>query len=266
MRSNDFFEIRPVFTHREFVSAHTATGRSKHTSNTLLRKHVAGGRLLRVRRGIYAVVPRGVDSKRAVVDPYQVATKLADGSTVAYHAALQFHGKAYSVSRRVHYLARQRSRPFSFRGIEYAAVRVAPSLRTRRDLGGGILEQPHAGGMVRVTTLERTLVDLLDSPEKGGGWEELWRSLEMVEFFDLDAVIEYTRKLGSAIAAARVGFFLEQHCKSLMVEEDHLARLRKLAPGEPRYFDPKRRPGKYLPEWNLIVPDSILRRRWEEVP
>ena len=38
--------------------------------------------------------------------------------------------------------------------------------------------RPHAGGQVRVTSLERSLVDLLHSPEHGGGWEEIWRSLE----------------------------------------------------------------------------------------
>jgi len=43
--------------------------------------------------------------------------------------------------------------------------------------------------------LERTLVDVLDAPEHGGGWEEIWLSLESVEFFDLDAVIEYALKL-----------------------------------------------------------------------
>jgi predicted transcriptional regulator of viral defense system len=119
MRSVDFFDRHPVFTHREFVSAHTATDRSANTSNTLLRKHVAAGRILRVRRGLYAVVPRGADPKSAPVDPYLVATALADDAVVAYHAALQFHGKVYSVSRRFHYLTSARARPYSFRGADF---------------------------------------------------------------------------------------------------------------------------------------------------
>jgi hypothetical protein len=102
---------------------------------------------------------------------------------------------------------------------------------------------------VRVTTLERALVDTVDAPDKGGGWEEMWRSLESVEFFDLDAVIDYARKLGSAIAAARVGFFLDQHREPLMVEAAHLDRLKELGPKEPRYFDPKRQPGKLVSTW-----------------
>ncbi len=265
MRPMDFFERHPVFTHEDFVSAHTATGRSANTSNTLLRKHVAAGRILRVRRGLYATTPRGVDPQSAPVDPYLVATALADNAVVAYHAALQFHGKTYSMSRRFHYLTCARARPFSFRGSDFVPARVPTSLRDLADLGGGILEQPHAGGTVRVTTLERALVDVLDEPDKGAGWEEIWRSLGLVEFFDLDAVIDYASKLGSAIAAARVGLFLEQHREALMVEDTHLERLEKLGPNEPRYFDPRRRPGKLVPRWNLVVPEQVLSRTWGEV-
>ena len=170
MRANDFFDTHPVFSHGEFVSAHTSSGRSEQTSNTLLRNHVATGRLLRVRRGLYTVVPRGTDPKTAPVDPFQVATKLADDAGVAYHGALQFHGKSYSISRRFHYLTRRKGRPLSFRGSEYVPVQAPPALRNLTDLGGGILEVPHAGGLVRVTTLERTLVDVFNSSKKVHSW------------------------------------------------------------------------------------------------
>ena len=87
--------------------------------------------------------------------------------------------------------------------------------------------------------------------------------MEMVEFFDLDAVIVYVKNVGSALAAARVGFFLEQHCETLMVEDKHLDSLRALAPAQPRYFERKREPGKFVSRWNLVVPERILKRDWE---
>jgi len=101
------------------------------------------GRLLRVRRGLYAVVPRGADPQAAPVDPYLVATALADDAVVAYHAALQFHGKVDSVSRRFHYLTCARARPSSFRRADFVPVRVPttcrswarPSLLARGELG-----------------------------------------------------------------------------------------------------------------------------------
>jgi hypothetical protein len=41
------------------------------------------------------------------------------------------------------------------------------------DLGGGVVERPHAGDVFRVTTVERSFVDVLDAPERRGGWEGL---------------------------------------------------------------------------------------------
>jgi predicted transcriptional regulator of viral defense system len=264
LRSIDFFAAHPVFTQQEFLDAKGTQGRSASTSNNLLAQHLTSGRLLRVRRGLYASMMPGHDATRASVDPYLLASHLTEDAVVAYHAALQFYGKTYSVWRRFHYLTALRARPFSFQDQEFLPVQTPAALRRLKDWGGGLAEVRHAGGRVRVTTLERALVDLLDSPDKGGGWEEVWRSLEMVEFFDLDAVLQYAFKLGSALTCARVGFFLDQHRDALMVEDKHLKKLRARVPKQARYLDPAREPGRFVAPWNLVVPERVLSRQWEE--
>jgi predicted transcriptional regulator of viral defense system len=105
----------------------------------------------------------------------------------------------------------------------------------------------------------------LEAPDLGGGWEEVWRSLEMVEYFDLDAVVSYTLKLDSALTVARVGFFLEQHREALFVEDRHLKSLSENAPRQPRYWDRKRETGRLVMPWNLVVPERVLNRTWAEV-
>ena len=264
MKSIDFFETHPVFSHTEFLSARKDKGGSRSTGNNLLARHLAAGKLLRVRRGFYFTVPRGTKPAQAAIDPFLVASHATNDAVIAYHAALQFYGKTYSVWRRFHYFTRDRAKPFSFRGLEFIPVQPAVSVRSLPDWGGGVNELHHAGGRVRVTSLERTLVEVLDAPGKGGDWEEIWRSLEMIEFFDLDAVIDYSLKLSSSLTVARVGFFLEQHRQSLMVEDSHLDALRGHIPTQPRYLDNARKPGKLVPRWNLIVPEYVLNRQWGE--
>jgi predicted transcriptional regulator of viral defense system len=265
-RRQDLLAGSPVFTRQEYLSAYEAQAdRSPRTADSLLTRHAAAGKVLRVRGGVYATVPAGATPETFQVDPFLLATKLADDATVAYHAALQFRGKAYSVWHRFTFLTRTHVRPLSFQGNEFVPVRPPRSLASLSDLGGGILTEPHAGGTVRVTSFERTLVDVLDAPELGGGWEEIWRSLEMVEYFDLDAVVSYALKLDSALTTARVGFFLEQHREGLFVEERHLAPLRSHAPRQPIYLDRKRESGRLMKPWNLVVPDRVLKRAWAEV-
>lgn len=263
--SRDFFTAHPVFTHEEYLSAHgDGCDRSPRTADSLLTRHVAAGNILHVRRGLYASVPAGASPDSFQADPFLLATKLAPDAAVAFHAALQFRGKAYSIWHRFAVLTRSHLRPFIFQGSEFVGVRPPRALDGLPDLGGGIVTEAYAGGTVRVTSFERTLVDVLDAPELGGGWEEVWRSLEMVEFFDLAAVVDHALKLGSAITTARVGFFLEQHREALFVEEHHLKALRERVPRQPRYLDGQREAGRLVKPWNLVVPERVLHRTWAE--
>jgi predicted transcriptional regulator of viral defense system len=261
--SEDFFASHPVFTREEYAGSRRSG--SPRTVDSLLRKHEQAGRIARVRRGLYVSVPPGVSAESVEVDPYLVATKATDDATVSHHAALQFHGRAYSIWSQVTFFTRRHARPFRFGASDFLPVRPPGSVAGLPGMGGGVDFVMSAGGRVRVTTCERAMVDVMHSPELGGGWEEIWRSLEMVEFFDLDAVISYALELGSALTIARVGFFLEQHRDPLFVEGIHLDRLAAHAPKQARYLDSSREPGSLTQPWNLIVPARVLHRTWDEV-
>ena len=113
-----------------------------------------------------------------------------------------------------------------------------------------------------VTTIHR-IHQRPGGPALSGSWEEIWRSLESVEFFDLDKVVKYTLLLGNATTTAKVGFFLEQHRDSLMVENSHLEPLRDKRPRQPHYLEStSRKSGRLVADWNLIVPVELLERRW----
>ena len=138
----------------------------------------------RIRRGLYAVVPPGANAGAVSPDPYLVATRLREDAVVAYHAALGFHGTAYSIWSRIAYLTASRVRSFNFRGQEYVGVQArSPCVSTR--ISGVVSWFGRTRAATRGSRVSSsTLVDLLHSPEHGGGWEEIWRSLETVEFFE----------------------------------------------------------------------------------
>lgn len=266
-KPSEFFARTPVFRLEEFRRAYLAGGRRQAaTSKAVLKQHVAAGNLINVRRGLYAVVPPTAGAATFRVDPFLIASRLTEDAVVAYHAALQLHGLAHSISTRITYLTALRVKPFRFQDIDFVPVQVPISLRATGDLGGDIVELRRHGLSVRVTSPERTLVDVLDAPEHGGGWEEIWRSLQAIEVLDVDAVVAYALRLGSALTIARVGYFLEQHRELLLVEEHQLAKLQQAAPRQPTYFERRHRSGGTLVRrWNLIVPDTIRHATWAEV-
>ena len=267
MALQELFARKPVLTHAEVV-AHLGKGYSRNgrSQESLLSYHLRKGHLLRVRRGLYAVVPPGSDPESCPVDPYLVAGKLTEDAVLAYHTALEFHGKAYSVFKR-YYLQSQKSvRHTTFRSHRFQTIPFPQALRNKRKEHFATKTVDRSGVEIRVASLERTLVDVLDRPDLGGGWEEVWRCLESVEFFDLDKILEYVLLLDNATTAAKVGYFIDQHRQDLMVDNHHLDRLKKLRPKQPHYLERNSRgKGKLVSEWNLVVPNYLIDRVWEEV-
>ncbi len=81
-----FLERHPVFTTAEFASyLDTHRPGATKTVDSLLRYYTRRGRLIRIRRGLYAVVPRGFDPGAYHIDPYLIAAKMADDAVLAYH-------------------------------------------------------------------------------------------------------------------------------------------------------------------------------------
>ena len=266
MRHETFFLSHPVFTGKEFAEHLSLGGRNgARTKDSILSYHTETGRIVRIRRGLYAAAPPGYDGDSFPIDPYLIASRLTRDSVLTHHTALQFHGRAHSVWRQFTYQATRPAAPMSFQANVFRGTRFPSALVNRDSQLFGVLTVERANVSLRVASLERTLVDVLNRHRYSGGWEEVWRSLESVEFFDLDRVVEYALLLDNATTLARVGFFLEQHRDTLMVDEAHLACLRRHRPGQTHYLDRARRGGRLVPTWNLVVPTDVLERSWAEV-
>jgi len=267
MKIEDFFHRRPIFTNEElaeFLASRKAHG--PRTQESLLAYYTKIRRVVRVRRGLYAVVPPGANPETYSFDPFLLATKMTRDAALAYHTALEVQGKAYSVLQFLTYLSSKPLRPVAYRSQLYRGVKFPQTLLRKGKENFSVVRIERSGLEVRVTSLERTFVDVLDRPSLSGSWEEIWRSLESVEFFDLDKVVEYSLLLENATTAAKVGFFLEQHREVLMVTEAHLKPLRDLRPQQPHYLERgRRKAGRLATGWNLVVPREVLERSWAEV-
>jgi len=264
---NEFLSQNAVFTVAELDRFLSRIGSGNpNTRKSLLTYYHKKGRIIHVRRGIYAAIPLGSDPESYPVDPYLVAAKTTTDAVISYHTALEFYGKAYSAFTRLLYATKSKSLPFRFQSHEIRGVGVPPPLKKKGQDMFGVNTHNRSGVELRVTSLERTLVDVLNRPHLSGSWEEIWRSLESVEFFDLDQVAGYTLLLENATTAAKVGFFLEQHKETLMVDDSHLQPFLKLRPKQPHYLMRSRRGGcRWVKNWNLMVPIEILNKSWGEV-
>ena len=266
MKHEAFLRTHPVFTSKEFEHYLYSRGVAKRTREALIRYYCQTGRIARVKRGLFVTVPAGFDPEIFEADPFLLASRLTPDAVLSYHTALEFYGNAYSVRNVFVYSAARPAEPLSFHGRLFRGARFPSVLKKAGKEYFDVHNAESSGADLRVTGLERTMVDTLDRPYLSGSWEEIWRSLESIAFFNIENILEYVFMLGNATTSAKVGFFLEQHRNELMVEDSHLKQLMKLRPRSPHYLSRSRREsGRFVPEWNLVVPVEVLERSWMEV-
>ena len=105
-------------------------------------------------------------------DPFLVAPKMTEDALLAYHTALECHGKAYSVHGKLVYVSARKSQSLSFQSHSYRGLSVLSPLRTKNEHMFGVECQTRSGVELRVTSHERTLDDTLDRPDLTGSRDE----------------------------------------------------------------------------------------------
>lgn len=264
MDADVFLAKHPVYTREEWL-AKQGSSESIRTKETQLHYYVKTGRAVRVRHGLYVSVPAGEDPALLQPDPFLICAKAAPDSVIAYHAAMEYHGRAYSLHQRFDFLTTTDIRHFEFRGVAYRGLTFPKRLLDKQATHCEVEAQERSGVTVRVTSLERTLVDALDRPEVAGGWEEIWRSLGSVEYYDGKRIVAYLKLLGNATTVAKTGYFLEEHQNALPFGAAVLAELASMRPSQVRRMEAKARPDdRFIPRWNLVVPAVVADCRWEE--
>jgi predicted transcriptional regulator of viral defense system len=256
-----FFARNPVFRLEDWVA--TSRGRNRVArTHERARYHVETGRLLRLGRGLFAVVPPGRDAKSFDPDPYWVAATYRPDAILSHHSALDLHGVRHSVSRRFPFLTAGDRHALKFRGAEWKPLRHPAELVKKRKTAFGLVSMDREGKVLRVTSPERTLVDGFAAPTWCGGLEEHVNSCEGFRSLDLDLLSAYLKLWDWALLYSAVGWFLESRPTTAEATPRFLARLEAKRLVRSHYLGGRRADGAFIRRWNLILP-SVLRPEFE---
>ena len=265
MNALRFLNNHPVFRYETFKAFMQKQGAIHAASiRQLLSYYHRKGKIARVRRLLYVVTP---EAQPHPWDPYLIASQATQEAILAYHTALEIHGLAYSTFEELTYLTNLPSHGFSFKNQHYRPICQPKVLIDKNQTLFGIETLQRNGMPIRVTSVERSVVDVLDRADLSGGWEEVTRSLDHLVTFDAQKVIDYTLLLNKAGLVAKVGYFLEQLPKHLAVDTKYIEALLPHIPKQPFYMDTARKKknnGRYIRKWKLIVPNYVADRKWEE--
>lgn len=256
-KTTDFFATHPVFSLDEAAAALMPEGKRLRVVERL-KHHLRTGRLKRVTREIYAVVPPTLSPKDFHPDPFLVASAMYPDAVFSHHSALELLGAAHSLWNQCTLYVAKRRRPLV---LEDATVRFLDlPLSMKGDSGKqlGIRRIAHLGKLLEVTGPERTLVEGFSRPSLTGGLEELVHSAAGFTTLDLELLEEVLRRYDMAKLWAATGWFLEKFQKSFHVPDALLARMEQHRPRSRAYVERGQRGGLLVRRWNLILPKVLL--------
>jgi len=219
-----FFRTHPVFTLGQFREA-VGGKAAPSTTQVRVKYHLSRARLKLVEKGVYAVIPPGVEPKQFVPDRFLVATALRDDAVLAYHSALELLGYGHGAYRDTFYLTARRRKDLRLAGGRVRSLLHPKRLREKGEESYGVETRERLGVKLRVTGPERTLVDCLAAPRYAGGIDEVFQSAGGIPALDLDRLFGYLERLGQRCFYAVLGFFLEREAERLFVPPEFLDRL-----------------------------------------
>jgi predicted transcriptional regulator of viral defense system len=243
-----FAQSSPLFTLEELGHRYGKKKQSRSVRNMLYRLK-RQGRVRQLTKGVYAGA-----LATASVNRYSVPNKLRKDAVVAFHSALEFHGVANQVFQTVYYLSVRPRGDVRFDGVTYHCVAPPRQLARAHRLD---FQVELSRDEVRITGRERSIVDCLAFLEYSGGVDEVDRSLAMLPSFDFDVALEYLRLLRMPWLYARLGFLLDRHAEKLLFKGKSRDAFLKRLPRGVVYLERKRPGNRWVPTWNLMVPETL---------
>lgn len=252
-----FLADHPVFS-LEQLAAVRGDERNQGSARNQLKHHLATGRIKAVARGVYALVPPGLDAQKYLPDAFLVAQAARPNGIFAYHSALELLGAAHSVWHECTLHCDRRREP-----IEVGPTRIL-FLATPKPLARGELQMIGTRSVANqvqhlVTTgPERTLVEGFRRPHRVGGLEELLESIIGFSIMDFDSLRQVLEAYDERTLWAAVGWLTERNREQWSTPQPFLDMCHKWGLRQNQYLVRGLRGGRLVSGWKLIVPETLL--------
>jgi predicted transcriptional regulator of viral defense system len=223
---------------------------SEKAVRELVRNMVNRGLLLRIKDGLFHVIPYEAESETYFPNWHLVAQHLVEGRLyyIGYFSALQIHGLTTQPSMLEQVVVNQQVKPsrISVRDVDFQFIYHNP----RHFFGyqSTWIDDFHK---VQVSDPEKTLIDCLYQPGYAGGIQEIAKALfKYRNELDSQKLAGYLDRFGAQSVRKRLGFLLN----GFGILPEFTVELEKtLSPSFTPLNPALPKEGKHLSKWKVLV-------------
>jgi predicted transcriptional regulator of viral defense system len=233
----------------DFNQAQKAMPDSKEGAiRELLSDMAKRGLLMRLKEGIYYIIPYETDSETFMPDWHLIAEYLVNDAKhyIGYYSALQIHDLITQPSLKEQIVVSKQLRPseISIRNVPFQFI-----YHNENHFFGVKKMWIDSFNKVICSDLEKTFIDCLFKPDYAGGIVEVAKAIfTSKERIKYGTLLDYTKRFNSQAVIQRLGFLLE----TLEIKDSIVEDLQKLKTSSYVVLDTELpKTGKRIKRWSI---------------
>ena len=214
----------------------------------LLSDMTRRGLLMRIKDGVYWIIPYEQDPEKFMPDWHLLAENLVNGTKhyIGYYSAMQIHNLITQPSLKEQVVVAEQLRPSE---IKIKDVPIQFIFHNEKHFFGSKKIWIDSYNKVLCSDLEKTIIDCLFKPDYAGGIVEVARAIFISRAkLDYTKLLEYAVKFDSQAVIKRLGFILEL----LEINSPIIEQLHKLKTASYVVLDTELpRNGRHISRWSI---------------
>lgn len=234
----------PVFSIEDVkkISGNTKTAYSQ------LRSMIKKGLVQKIRSNAYSVVNPA--SGQIMANRYQIACSINEDAYVSHHSAFEYYGFANQVYYEVYVSSKSKFQAFVYDNLTYCFIASR--------MNEGVIEAKNIQN-VRITDIERTVIDSIHDLNKVGGLEELLKCIDAVYYLDAQKLRFYLDIYDIQGLYQKAGYILSRFAADLKIPNDFFDYCKRKVGKSRRYLvSNNKMESFYDREWKLMVPKVLM--------
>lgn len=223
-----------VFSYNDLIDIIKNSNLAKVTLQNYMKK----GYIKRIKHNLYSII--SLETNEIIASKFLIASKITETSFISHHSAFEFYGYYNQVYNMVDVSSISKFNNFSFEGNDYFLINTGLDCYVSEIRG------------VRVSSIERTIVDSIKDSGKYSDIEETLKCIQLIPYISIKDILNYLNLINSKILYKKVGVILSLFKNKFNIPDSFFNTCHNLSDSVVGYFD-KSKLNEYNAEWKIYI-------------
>ncbi len=224
-----------IFNYKDFINIVGDNNLAKNILHNYLEK----GYIKRIKHNLYSAI--SLETNECIADKFLIGSNITETSFISHHSAFEFYGYYNQVYNVVNVSSISKFNTFEFEETIFSLMKVN-STNFVEEIRG-----------VKVSSIERTIVDSIKDSGKYCELEETLNCINMIPYISIKDILKYLEQINSKMLYKKVGIILSIFKEKLRIPDFFFAKCHEISDPIKGHFDKNIGSHVYNSEWKIFI-------------